>query len=118
MHPVKDPQVDEFIEGLENPVQEIVSELRTLVFDAYPEIDEGLKWANPSYAKEGLVCYMETAKGHVNFGFYRGAELRDESKLLEGDGKKMRHVRLNRTDEIRVDELKLLIWDAVELNRR
>lgn len=118
MHPVKDPQVDEFIEQLENPVQDIVSELRTLVFEAYPEMDEGFKWDKPSYAKEGLVCYMQTAKGHVNFGFYRGAELRDESNLLEGDGKKMRHVRLNRTDDIQNDELKLLIWDAVELNRK
>ena len=118
MHPVKDPQVDEFIESLETPVQDIVSELRTLVFEAYPEMDEGFKWDKPSYAKEGLVCYMQTAKGHVNFGFYRGAELRDESKLLAGDGKKMRDIRLNRTDDIPTDALKLLIWDAVELNRK
>lgn len=118
MHLIKDPQVDEFIEGLESHTQEIVAQLRTLVFEAYPEMEEGFKWSKPSYAKEGLVCYMQTAKTHVNFGFYRGADLRDESKLLEGDGNKMRHVRLHRTDEIRPDELKLLIWDAVELNRK
>lgn len=113
-----DPQVDEWIEGLGEPVQAIVKRLRGVVFEAYPEIDEGIKWSKPSYSKEGLVCYMQTAKSHVNFGFYRGTELEDRNNLLEGDGKKMRHVRIRKADEIDEEKLKFLIWDAVDLNRK
>lgn len=113
-----DPQVDEWIEGLDEPVQEIAKNLRTLVFEAYPEIEEHIKWSKPSYSKEGLVCYLQTAKNHVNFGFYRGTELEDRNGILEGDGKKMRHVRIRKADKIDEEKLKFLIWDAVDLNRK
>lgn len=113
-----DPQVDAFIDNLGEPVQDIVKRLRTVVFEAYPEMEEGIKWSKPSYSKEGLVCYMQTAKSHVNFGFYRGADLADRHNLLEGDGKKMRHVRIRKADEIDEEKLKFLVWDAVDLNRK
>ena len=32
--------------------------------------------------------------GHVNVGFYCGAALVDPARLLEGSGKRMRHVKL------------------------
>ena len=112
------PQVDEFIGQLESPVQSLVTQLRALVFEAYPEMKEEFKWSKPSYSKEGLVCYMQTAKSHVNFGFYRGTELADRDELLEGDGKKMRHVRIRKAEDIQGDKLKFLIWDAVDLNRK
>ncbi|RLQ91273.1 DUF1801 domain-containing protein [Planomicrobium sp. Y74] len=113
-----DPQVDEFIDGLGEPLKAIVKRLRGVVFEAYPEIEEKIKWSKPSYSKEGLVCYMQTAKSHVNFGFYRGMELEDRNNMLEGDGKKMRHVRIRKADEIDEEKLKFLIWDAVDLNRK
>lgn len=113
-----DPQVDSFIDGLGEPVQHIVKRLRTVVFEAYPEIEEDIKWSKPSYSKEGLVCYMQTAKTHVNFGFYRGTELDDRNNLLEGDGNKMRHVRIRKAADINEEQLKFLIWDAVDLNRK
>ncbi|MFD1030149.1 DUF1801 domain-containing protein [Metaplanococcus flavidus] len=113
-----DPQVDELIEGLDESVQVIVKRLRTMVFEAYPEIEEHIKWSKPSYSKEGLVCYMQTAKSHVNFGFYRGTELEDRNNILEGDGKKMRHVQIHKMDDIDEEKLKFLIWDAVDLNRK
>jgi hypothetical protein len=31
---------------------------------------------------------------HVNVGFFHGAALRDPSRLLEGAGKSMRHVKV------------------------
>jgi hypothetical protein len=33
-------------------------------------------------------------KDHVNVGFFQGALLHDPSGLLEGTGKRMRHVKL------------------------
>ena len=38
--------------------------------------------------------YVNVFKAHVNVGFYRGAELRDPTGLLEGSGKRMRHVKM------------------------
>jgi hypothetical protein len=38
--------------------------------------------------------YVNVFKAHVNVGFYFGAELTDKTGLLEGSGKRMRHVKL------------------------
>jgi len=38
--------------------------------------------------------YVNAFKGHVNVGFFRGAEIADPEGLLEGTGKFMRHVKL------------------------
>ena len=38
--------------------------------------------------------YVNVFKAHVNVGFYLGAELDDPEGLLEGTGKRMRHVKV------------------------
>jgi hypothetical protein len=38
--------------------------------------------------------YVNAFKDHVNVGFFFGALLKDPARLLEGTGKRMRHVKL------------------------
>jgi len=38
--------------------------------------------------------YVNVFKSHVNVGFFRGAELPDPARILQGSGKMMRHVKL------------------------
>jgi hypothetical protein len=38
--------------------------------------------------------YVNVFKSHVNVGFFYGAVLKDPAGLLEGSGKRMRHVKL------------------------
>jgi hypothetical protein len=38
--------------------------------------------------------YVNVFTSHVNVGFFRGAELPDPARLLQGAGKFMRHVKL------------------------
>jgi hypothetical protein len=38
--------------------------------------------------------YVNVFTAHVNVGFYQGASLNDPAGLLEGAGKRMRHVKL------------------------
>ena len=38
--------------------------------------------------------YVNVFKAHVNVGFFQGAGLQDPGRLLQGDGKFMRHVKL------------------------
>ena len=39
-------------------------------------------------------AYVNVFTAHVNVGFFYGAELPDPAGLLEGNGKRMRHVKL------------------------
>jgi len=38
--------------------------------------------------------YVDAFTAHVNVGFFHGASLRDPARLLQGDGRFMRHVKL------------------------
>ena len=38
--------------------------------------------------------YVNVFTAHVNVGFFQGASLKDPAGLLQGEGKRMRHVKL------------------------
>jgi hypothetical protein len=59
--------------------------------------------------------YVNSFKSHVNVGFFQGAALEDPSGLLEGSGKRMRHVKLRPGTEINSSALRDLI-DAAYLD--
>lgn len=39
-------------------------------------------------------AYVNVFKAHVSLGFFMGAELKDPAHLLEGTGKRMRHIKI------------------------
>lgn len=43
---------------------------------------------------DAAFAYVAAFTGHANVGFFHGASLPDEARLLEGSGKLMRHVKL------------------------
>jgi hypothetical protein len=44
--------------------------------------------------EDAAFAYVNAFKSHVNVGFFHGAGLEDRAGLLEGSGKRMRHVKL------------------------
>ena len=44
--------------------------------------------------KDAPFAYVNVFKSHANVGFFHGSALQDPAKLLEGTGKRMRHVKL------------------------
>lgn len=75
--------------------------LRATVRELHPECVE-VVWRKQRIASFGVgpkkmtehYCYLQVHAAHVNLGFYRGAELPDRERLLEGTGKALRHVKL------------------------
>jgi uncharacterized protein DUF1801 len=49
---------------------------------------------------DAAFAYVNAFKSHVNVGFYCGAMLDDAGGLLQGTGKRMRHVKLTPTSTI------------------
>ena len=58
---------------------------------------------------DAALGYVGVYKAHVNVGFFFGAELEDPTRLLEGNGKRMRHVKLKPGVEIDSSALIALI---------
>jgi hypothetical protein len=62
--------------------------------------------------QDAAFGYVNAFKAHVNVGFYCGAMLDDPARLLEGAGKRMRHVKLRPGQELDVEALTDLIAAA------
>ena len=117
MNPRENIEVTKLIETLPEHIQEITNNLRELVFKSSPDIIEEVKWSKPSYAQNGLVCYLATAKKHVNLGFYRGSDLSDKEGVLQGTGKQMRHIQVKKVEDIKPDLFISMIQEAIEINK-
>jgi hypothetical protein len=77
-------------------------DVRELLHDGHPTACVG----------DAAFAYVNAFKAHVNVGFFRGAELADPRRLLEGTGKFMRHVKLRPEGEVDAAALKKLIEAA------
>jgi hypothetical protein len=63
--------------------------------------------------------YVNVFKAHVNVGFFLGAELDDPMRLLEGTGRRMRHVKVRPGSDLDVAALTALIRAAyIEVRSR
>jgi hypothetical protein len=93
--------VDEMLENLPADQRAIVASLRALVKKADPKASEGFKWSMPVFEQDGMLCYIAPMKNNVNFGFYESAPVLDDPDgLLEGTGKRMRHVKLVKASDV------------------
>jgi hypothetical protein len=115
--PLREPKVDEYIQKQGDWKADVLERLRTLVLESAPESREAYKWAQPVYEFNGPFCYMKAFKRHINFGFWRGAELTDPLGLLDGSGEKMRHVRLAQVEDFQEEAFRDFIHQAVHLNQ-
>lgn len=110
--------VAEYISKVDPTQRRVIEALRRIILDEAPAASEGLKWGQPCYFKNGNICYIATDVGHVKLGFFRGGDLRDPEGLLEGTGKKMRHIKVRGLGDIRGEAFASLVREAADLDLR
>ena len=111
-----DRTVEDYIAGLGDWRAETVTELRAIIRTAAPEASETIKWAQPVYEWHGPFAYIKAFPRAVNIGFWRGVDLADPQGLLEGDGTRMRHVKLTAAGHVHSAQLAEWVRQAVALN--
>lgn len=62
-------------------------------------------------------CYLMPQTDYVNLGFWWGAMLDDPNKLLEGKGKKLRHIKIADQDMARSAKVSQMIFLAISERR-
>jgi hypothetical protein len=77
-------------------------DVRELLHDGWPT----------ACVEDAAFAYVAAFSAHANVGFFFGAELDDPAGLLEGHGKRMRHVKLRWGDPVEVAALNGLIAAA------
>ena len=83
MSKIKFTSYEDYIESRSDFAQPILNDLRALVNEACPEVEEEFKWGFPSFTyKKNILCHMAAFKEHVNFGFWLGSIMDDPEKIL------------------------------------
>jgi hypothetical protein len=78
------------------------ADVRELLHDGHPTACVG----------DAAFGYVNAFSAHVNVGFFHGAMLDDPAGLLEGTGKRMRHVKLRWAQQVNAAALRELIAAA------
>jgi len=110
--------IDERIKELGDWRGKMLSQLRTLIKQADPEVVEEWKWEVPVWSHDGLICTGETYKNVVKMTFAKGAALDDPSGLFNSslEGNTRRAIDFREGEKIDEQALKALIREAVMLN--
>jgi hypothetical protein len=101
-----------------------LAEVRQLIHDADPEIEEEWKWEKPSsggtpvWSHDGGVCTGESYKQVVKLTFFRGASLKDPEKLFNSSlgGNTRRAIDIREGEKLIDAAFKELIRSAVAAN--
>lgn len=79
-----------------------------------PDLQVHIKWSRPVFGTTHDIAYFKSTKKYLTLGFMKGAELLDPQQLLEGEGKDMRHIKLN--DPTTMPEAQIRQWMRMAAN--
>lgn len=110
--------MDEFEEFVQRRVapefHDIVRMIRELMRDCAPQAREPMSYGVPNWSgKRGLAVISPTKKD-ITFAFSNGARFVDDYGLLQGVGKRSKHVKIKRLDDVNYEALRDYIRQALE----
>lgn len=121
------PRIDEKIRSLGDWRAETLAEIRRLIHEAVPEIEEDCKWVKPTnplgaptWSCGGIICTGEAYKQVVKLTFARGASLTDPQGLFNSslEGNARRAIDIREGESLDAEAFKGLIQAAVAENQR
>jgi hypothetical protein len=97
-------KIDEFIRdvrSLSPEHAELLLKVEALFNEAAKDLSEEIKYGGLVFFKSGiLIGGIFPYKQHVSIEFSEGADFTDPSKLLEGKGKRRRHLKIHGREDI------------------
>jgi hypothetical protein len=112
-------KIDERIAELGDWRGETLAQVRKLIHDADPEVEETWKWRGvPVFEHAGIICTGESYKDYVKLTFHKGASLDDPAGLFNAslEGNARRAIDIREGEELDPAAFQDLIREAIALN--
>src|SRR5438477_2922787 len=116
-----DPQLLGFLEAYDRHIADLALALREIILEEVPDASESIYqvytvaiWFGFSGRMKDMFCYIATNARHINLGFPRGSTLPDPNRVLEGEGKAMRHIKFACTAELERNYVRRYIHASIE----
>jgi len=113
------PGVDAYIDGLSPWQRDICTELREIIWEADPDIEETIKRSvQPYFVLDGNVCALLATKDHINLFLYDPTVPDPDGIINQGEGNKTaRAIQIYRDNLINHAALLELLRAIVSNNR-
>jgi hypothetical protein len=116
-----DPQLLGFLAAYDPTIADLALALREIILEEVPAASESIYqvytvaiWFGFSGKMKDMFCYIATNAGHINLGFPRGSTLPDPNRVLEGEGKAMRHIKFAKIAELERNYVRRYIRASIE----
>lgn len=115
----RDPAVEAWFSDAHDVLRQLARPWFEVMRSCGADVRELLQDGWPTACVEDAAFgYVNAFKAHVNVGFFQGASLDDPAGLLEGSGKRMRHVKVRWGQRVDEAALTALIEAAYRDMRR
>lgn len=81
----RDNRVDSYIAKAGDFAQPVLRELRDIVHEGCPVVEEDIKWGFPHFMYKGILCSMAGFKEHCAFLFWKGGRVVDQADNKSGE---------------------------------
>lgn len=111
-------EVQDFLEeilAIDEEKSSILKELREMVFTNFEETNEKIMYGGIMFSNQrdenwgGVFAY----KNHVSFEFTEGFKLQDPNNILDGAGKKRRHIKIKSLADIEEKKVESFIKETI-----
>jgi hypothetical protein len=114
-----DPRVDEYIDALPDWQQRICREVREIIHEADPEVQETIKrTVLPYFVLQGNIAALQATKGHVNVFLYDPLVTDPEGIITRGhEAQTGRQIMIYQGEPINRPALLAMFREIIEHNR-
>ena len=109
------------LEQKEQELMDLFKDLRTFIFELYPDSNELLYHTHALTAVFSVsdklsdaFCMIPIYTNHLNLGFNKGTLLEDSHKLLTGTGNLIRHIPVKNRHDYRNEKVQQLVLSAAQ----
>ncbi len=104
----------ELAQQLRDHIKKELHPTREIVFSSYNSLNLGYGFTEKSWdCFCGIIIYSK----HINISFPSGAHLKDPGNILKGTGSRVRHIRIDKFDEIMSSEVLEILREARDLSQ-
>jgi hypothetical protein len=117
MKPSNHQKIDTFLDDIriiDCGQVNMVNSIRSLFKETHQALREDIKYGGLVFFKSGVLCAgIFPYKKHISIEFSGGADFQDSSGLLEGKGKRRRHLKIYKPQDITDKRVSYFIQQAV-----
>jgi uncharacterized protein YdhG (YjbR/CyaY superfamily) len=114
----KPKNVDSYIESSVVEAHSIMSEIRKIIKDTIPEVEEGISYGVPFYKYHGQFVGFAVYKNHVSFGFGADVLQSKDREVLEKEGYKTAKetIQIKFDQDVPVTVIKKILMVKAKMN--